>query len=289
MSTDVKIDAQTVKKLRDETDAPMMECKAALVEAGGDFDKAKQLLREKGQAAAAKRSGRTTSEGLALVVASGDGCKVAGVVVECETDFVARNDDFKALVKALAEGILSEANVSAGEFHELSGESVVGGKPLDQHAADAVAKIRENIRIPHAVAMAAGHGAKFAVYNHTNTGKLASFVEYTGDNADAAFQVAIQVVAFPPTFLKKDDVPQAVIDNELKIETQRAINDGKTAEVAEKVALGRINKEYYQSQVLLEQPYYVDAKKKVADYAKESGIGIVAFRLLGVGSGSGEE
>ncbi|MEX2244534.1 MAG: translation elongation factor Ts [Fimbriimonadaceae bacterium] len=285
MSTDVKIDAQTVKKLREETDAPMMECKAALVEAGGDFDKAKQLLREKGQAAAAKRSGRTTSEGLALVVATADSSKVAGVVVECETDFVARNDDFKALVKALAEGILSEANVSAGEFHELSGESVVGGKPLDQHAADAVAKIRENIRIPHAVAMAAGHGAKFAVYNHTNTGKLASFVEYTGDNADAAFHVAIQVVAFPPTFLKKEDVPQAVIDNELKIETQRAINDGKTADVAEKVALGRINKEYYQSQVLLEQPYYVDTKKKVADYTKESGIGIVAFRLLGVGSG----
>ena len=289
MSTDVKIDAQTVKKLREETDAPMMECKAALVEAGGDFDKAKQLLREKGQAAAAKRSGRTTSEGLALVVVNGDSTKVAGVVVECETDFVARNDDFKALVKALAEGILSEANVSAGEFHELSGESKVGGMSLDEHAAGAVAKIRENIRIPHAVAMAAGHGAKFAVYNHTNTGKLASFVEYTGDNADAAFQVAIQVVAFPPTFLKKDDVPQAVIDNELKIETQRAINDGKTADVAEKVALGRINKEYYQSQVLLEQPYYVDAKKKVADYAKESGISIVAFRLLGVGSGSGEE
>jgi elongation factor Ts len=289
MSTDVKIDAQTVKKLREETDAPMMECKAALVEAGGDFDKAKQLLREKGQAAAAKRSGRTTSEGLALVAVNGDSSKVAGVVVECETDFVARNDDFKALVKALAEGILSEANVSAGEFHELSGESVVGGKPLDQHAADAVAKIRENIRIPHAVAMAAGHGSKFAVYNHTNTGKLASFVEYTGDNADAAFQVAIQVVAFPPTFLKKEDVPQAVIDNELKIETQRAINDGKTADVAEKVALGRINKEYYQSQVLLEQPYYVDTKKKVADYTKESGISIVAFRLLGVGSGPGEE
>jgi len=289
MSTDVKIDAQSVKKLRDETGAPMMECKAALVEANGDYEKAKQLLREKGQAAAAKRSGRTTTEGLAYVVANSDNTKIAGVVVECETDFVARNDDFKALVKALAEGVLSDTNVPAGEFHELSGESVVGGKPLDQHATDAVAKIRENIRIAHAVAMSATHGAKLAVYNHTNTGKLASFVEYTGDNADAAFQVAIQVVAFPPTFLKKDDVPQAVIDNELKIETQRAINDGKPAEVAEKVALGRINKEYYQSQVLLEQPYYVDAKKKVADYAKESGISIVAFRLLGVGSGPGEE
>ena len=102
--------------------------------------------------------------------------------------------------------------------------------------------------------MAARHGAKFALYNHTNTGKLAAFVEYTGDNADAAFQVAIQVVAFPPTFLKKDDVPQAVIENEIKIETQRAINDGKPAEVAEKIAQGRVNKEYYQSQVLLEQP-----------------------------------
>ena len=289
MSTEVSIDAKLVKKLRDETDAPMMECKNALVEAGGDFEKAKQLLREKGQAAAAKRSGRSTSEGMALIVANADGTKVAGVVVECETDFVARNDDFKALVKSLAEGILSEADVPSGEFHELSGESKVGGKTLDEHATEAVAKIRENIRIPHAIAMSAGNGAKFAVYNHANTGKLAAFVEYTGDNAEAAFQVAIQVVAFPPTFLKKEDVPQAVIEHEIKTETQRAINDGKPADVAEKVAQGRVNKEYYQSQVLLEQPYYVDTKKKVSDYAKETGINVIAFRLLGVGIGGSAE
>ncbi len=289
MSTDVKIDAALVKKLRDETDAPMMECKKALVEAGGDFEKAKQILRESGQAAAAKRAGRSTSEGLALVVVNAEGTKAAGVVVECETDFVARNEDFKALVKSIAEGILSETSVPAGEVHELSGESKVGGKSLDEHATEAVAKIRENIRIPHAVAIAAKHDAKIAVYNHTNTGKLASYVEYTGDNADAAFKVAIQVVAFPPTFLTREDVPQAVIDHEIKTETQRAINDGKPADVAEKIAQGRVNKEYFQSQVLLEQPFYDDTKKKVSDYAKESKITVIAYRLLGVGTGAAEE
>ncbi len=289
MSTDVKIDAALVKKLRDETDAPMMECKKALVEAGGDFEKAKQLLRESGQAAAAKRAGRSTSEGLALVVVNAEGTKAAGVVVECETDFVARNEDFKALVKSIAEGILGETAVPAGEVHELSGESKVAGKTLDEHATEAVAKIRENIRIPHAVAIAAKHDAKIAVYNHTNTGKLASYVEYTGDSADAAFKVAIQVVAFPPMFLTREDVPQAVIDHEIKTETQRAINDGKPADVAEKIAQGRVNKEYFQSQVLLEQPFYDDTKKKVSDFAKESKISVLAYRLLGVGTGSAEE
>jgi elongation factor Ts len=289
VSTEVQIDAKLVKKLRDETDAPMMECKKALVEAGGDFEKAKQLLRESGQAAAAKRAGRSTSEGLALVVTNAESTKAAGVVVECETDFVARNEDFKSLVASIANGILNETNVPAGEVHELSGESMVGGKSLDEHATGAVAKIRENIRIPHAIAIAAKHDAKIAVYNHTNTGKLASFVEYTGDNADAAFKIAIQVVAFPPSFLNKDDVPQAVIDHEIKTETQRAINDGKPADVAEKIAQGRVNKEYFQSQVLLEQPYYEDGKKKVSDVAKEAGVSIVAFRLLAVGSGSSEE
>lgn len=289
MSTQVNIDAKLVKKLRDETDAPMMECKAALVEAGGDFDKAKQLLREKGQAAAAKRAGRSTSEGLALVVANADNTKVAGVVVECETDFVARNDDFKALVQSLAEGILAEGDASPGEIKALGPDAVVGGKTLAEHATEAVAKIRENIQIASAVVAKAGEGQKVAVYNHTNTGKVATFVIYSGDNAEAAAQVAVHTAWGKPTFLKKEEVPQDVIAKEIEIETQRAINDGKPAEMAAKIAQGRVNKEYFQKEVLLEQGFYTDQGTKTGDYAKQNGIELFGFANFAVGASGDAE
>lgn len=289
MSTEVQIDAKLVKKLRDETDAPMMECKAALVEAGGDFDKAKQILREKGQAAAAKRSGRSTSEGLALVIANADATKAAGVVVECETDFVARNEDFKALVAGIAQGILDEVAANPGEVKELGPDTQVGGKSLADHASEAVAKIRENIKIAKAVVAQAGAGQKIAVYNHTNTGKSATFVIYSGDNAEAAFQVAVHTAWGKPSFLKKDEVPQDVIAKEIEIETQRAINDGKPAEMAAKIAQGRVNKEYFQKEVLLEQGFYTDQGTKTGDYAKQHGIDVHGYASFAVGSGSDEE
>ena len=287
--TEVKIDAQSVKKLRQETDAPMMECKKALVEAEGDFERAKQILREKGQAQAAKRAGRTTSEGIAAVAASDDSTKVAAIVVECETDFVARNDDFKSMVSGLADGLLATVDASAGETVEADLSTVVNGKSLKEHAEEAIAKIRENIRIVSAVVVKAADGAKIAIYNHTNTGKAASYIEYTGDNAEAAFQVAIQTVAFPPSFLRKEDVPQEFIDKEIETETQRAINEGKPAEVAGKIAIGRVNKEFHQAHVLLEQPFYTDTKKKVAEYVKGAGIEIVGYRHFAVGADPSED
>jgi elongation factor Ts len=289
MSTDVQIDAKLVKKLRDETDAPMMECKKALVDAKGDFEKAKQLLRESGAAAAAKRAGRSTSEGIALVVANADATKAAGVVVECETDFVARNEDFKSLVNSIATSVLNEVDVEPGQVRTLDSGTMVGGKTLAEHASDAVAKIRENIRIAKAVIARAGAGQKIATYNHTNTGKAATYVVYSGDGADAAAQVAVHTAWGKPAFLKKEEVPQDLIAKELEIETQRAINEGKPAEIASKIAQGRVNKEYFQKEVLLEQPFYTDQGTKTGDYAKQHGIELHAFGSFAVGAGSGEE
>ena len=286
--TKLKIDAQSVKRLRQETGAPMMECKKALVEAEGDVDRAKQILREKGQAQAAKRADRATSEGIAAVVASDDSTKVAAIVVECETDFVARNDDFKSMVSSLVEGLLAGVDAGAGETVEADLSTVVNGKSLKDHAEEAVGKIRENIQIVSATVAKAADGGKLAIYNHTNTGKAASYVEYTGDDGESAFQVAIQVVAFPPSYLRREDVPQDMIDQEIKTETQRAINDGKPADVAGKIALGRVNKEFFQSRVLLEQPFYTDTKKKVSEYAKAAGIEIVGYRHFAVGAGPSE-
>lgn len=277
-----EISAADVKRLREETDAPMMECKAALVESGGDFDKAKSILREKGQAAAAKRAGRSTSEGIAKFVAGQDGKTAVGLIVECETDFVANNESFKELVSKLADGMLAAGD--AGENVMIDGQSVA------QHLESAVAVIRENIVLKKALFLKANEGM-IAVYNH-HDGKKSAAVEVTGSasNAkDAGYQVAIQTVAFSPTFLKKEDVPADIIESEIKIETERAINEGKSKEIAEKAAQGRVNKEFYQAQVLLEQPMYTDAKKSVSAYLAEEGrvgggpIGIVQYVRLQVG------
>lgn len=276
------INAADVKRLREETDAPMMECKAALVEADGDFEKAKQILREKGQAAAAKRAGRSTSEGIAKFVVAADGKTAVGLVVESETDFVAKNDSFKELVDKLANGMLAAG--AAGP------EVVVDGEAASAHIEKAVAVIRENIVLKKAVFLKATDGV-IAVYNH-HDGKKASAVEVTGSASnlkDAGYQVAIQTVAFSPSFLKKEDVPQDVIQKEIEIETERAINEGKTKEIAEKAAQGRVNKEFYQAQVLLEQPMYTDAKKSVSAYLAEEGkvgggpISVLQFVRLEVG------
>jgi elongation factor Ts len=278
----MNIDAATVKKLRDETDAPMMECKAALVQAEGDFEKAKQILRETGKAAAAKRAGRSTSEGIAKFVVAGDAKSAVGVVVECETDFVANNDSFKELVAKLANGMLAAGQAGP--------DVMVDGKSVADHIEAAVAVIRENIVLKKAMVLTATDGA-LAVYNHHDNKKAAA-VEVTGSasNAvDAGYQVAIQTVAFDPKFLQKDDVPSDVIENEIKIETERAINEGKPREIAEKAAQGRVNKEFYQTQVLMEQPMYTDAKKTVSAYLAEEGkvgggpIGVKQFVRLQVG------
>ncbi len=281
-------------RLRAETDAPMMDCKKALVESDGDFDAAKKLLREKGKAAAAKKAGRSTKEGIAFVVV--DGSKAAGIVVECETDFVAKNEDFIKLVQGLGNSVLSAASPAAGEVVELGQDDEIDGKTLKGHAEDAVATIRENIRIARAVCMQASAGASYSIYNHTNTNKAAAIIEMKGDagNLDeVGFQMALQVVAFPPQFLTRDEVPQDVIASEIETETNRAIKEGKPAEIAAKIAQGRVNKEYYQSQVLLEQPFWTDAKKKVKDFVKETATGgsaeVSGYTLLRVGDGPQED
>ena len=255
------ISAADVKKLRDKTDAPMMDCKAALEEAGGDMEKAEQILREKGKSAAQKKAGRATGEGIAKFVASDDGKSVAGVVVECETDFVARNDDFKTMVDKLARGFLA-----AGK---AGNDVVIDGKTAADMIVDAVNVIRENIQLRFAEVFTTG-GA-FGVYNH-HTGKTAAMVELHGDanNLKAVGeQLGIQVVGLSPSFLKKEDVPQDVIEKEIEIQTNRAIEEGKDAKMAENIARGRVNKEFFQQSVLLEQTFYADNKKNVTAYINE--------------------
>lgn len=274
--------AQDVKKLREETDAPMMECKSALDEADGDFERAKALLREKGKAAASKRADRTTSAGVVAVAHNHDHTKVGGVVLECETDFVARNEGFIEIAQELAE-IFLHNDPSGGPLTIKHGDKTVA-----DIVEGAVAKIRENIKITNAVQLTTTN--RFSTYVHHDRMK-AVIVEVIGPDAEiagnAGRQVAIQSVAFPPEFIEKSEVPQAKIDAELEVETQRAINEGKDEKIAKNIAMGRINKEYLKKVVLLEQPYYKEPEKSVAQYLSEEAKGVKIARLVRLAVGEG--
>lgn len=279
----MQINPQLVKQLREETDAPMMECKQALVEAEGDFDKAKQILREKGQVAAAKRAGRATNQGIAMSVVSPDAKTAASIVLECETDFVARNDQFVALAQKLANAFL---NAAPGE--DPKAVQTEDG-PVGELVEKAVAVIRENIQLKKAVRFESED--TLAVYNHHDRKKTA-VAELSGSAsnlAETGYQVAVQTVAFPPRFIRREEVPQDVIAQEIETEKQRAINDGKPPQVAENIAKGRVNKEFYQAQVLLEQPFYLSPDETLGQYleaqAKAGGgeIGVVSAHRFAVG------
>jgi elongation factor Ts len=285
------IAAADVKKLRDLTDAPIMECKQALVEAEGDQEKALEILRKKGQAAAQKRAGRSTSEGLARVAATDDGTRAVGLVVECETDFVSANADFKAMVDDLAAGILASVQAGAGEIVLVDAATEVNGKAISAHLEDAVAKIRENIQLRKAVVVGAPAPGAIGLYNH-HTGKSAALTLVSGDasnGSEIGGAVAAQSVAFSAEFLHRDEVPADVVEKEIELETQRAVAEGKPEETARKIAQGRVQKEFFQSRVLLEQPFWSEPKKKTGDYVAElaktggGSAAITAYVLLKVG------
>lgn len=263
--------AQDVKLLREKTDAPMMECKSALEEADGNFEKAENLLREKGKAAAAKRTDRSTAAGVVALAANADATVVGGVVLESETDFVARNEDFIALAQQLAEMYRDSASVDEAKVKEI--------------VEGAVAKIRENIKVTKAVHLKSA--TPIATYVHHDRTKGAAVLS-DGPGGEAVRKVAIQIVAFPPQVLKKEDLSQEKLAKEIEIETQRAINEGKDAKMAENIARGRVNKEFIKSAVLLEQPFYLDPSKSVAQYLAEEakGSSVTSFQYLAIGQGA---
>ena len=256
--------AADVKKLREETDAPMMECKSALDEAGGDMERAKAIWREKGKVAAGKRADRATAAGVVAIATSSDKKTVAAVIVECETDFVAINPDFVAFVNELAEGFLTNDPANDPNAVTLKGQTV--GSMIEQ----AVGRIRENIKITKALRKTTSDS--FATYVHHDRSK-GSIIELSGDAGETGHAVAVQAVAFPPEVVAKEQLSQEKIAAEIEQETQRAINDGKPAEMARNIATGRVNKEFIKQVVLLEQPFYKDPSKSVSQYLAETAKG----------------
>lgn len=260
--------AADVKKLRDETDAPMMECKAALEEADGDFTRAKEVLREKGKLAAGKRVGRATNAGVVAVATSADGSTISGIVLESETDFVAKNEGFLEIAQQIAEANLVEGNDAK----------------ISELAQEATAKFRENSKVSKAVRFAVTGSASSYIHFDKTKG---SIVLAEGSAPEALRKIAVHIVSLPPLVVSKDQLSQEKLNHELEVEKQRAINEGKPENIAENIAKGRVNKEFIKNVVLLEQPIYFDQSKSVAQYLAEEakGVKVTEFVYLAVGQG----
>lgn len=285
------ITAAQVKELRDMTDSPMMECKKALVEAEGDMDKAVDILRKNGLAAAAKKAGRATNEGAIGSYVSEDGKLAALVEVACETDFVGTNPKFTGFAAKLAEHI---ANTHPADVEALLA-SDMDGETVEAALTELIHVIGENMKINRFAFRTVDHGA-CSSYVHMG-GKIGVLVEFSFDKpetaqADAfktfAHDVAMQVAAVAPICARREDVPAETIEHEMSIYKAQAAESGKPEAIQEKIATGRLEK-FYKEVVLTEQAFIKDGDLTIAKYAekvsKELGdtIQVVAFDRLARG------
>ena len=258
------ITASEVNKLRKQTGSGMMDCKKALVEANGDFDAAVDILRKKGQKVAAKRGDRDAAEGLTIAKASADGSKGVVVMVNCETDFVAKNDDFNAFVETITAAALENNPASIDELNKLSYTG--NGMTIVEKITEQIGKIGEKIEISVYNTIEAG---KVVAYNHPGN-QIASLVGLSidGDFSEAGRDVAMQVAAMAPIALDQESVDQAIIDKEIEIGKDQAIAEGKPADLAEKISKGRLNK-FFKENTLVNQAFIKDNKKSVSQYLKD--------------------
>lgn len=274
-----QITAALVKELRVRTGAGMMDCKKALVAVEGDMEKAVDFLREKGLAAAAKKASRIAAEG---VVASyvADGSKIGAIVeINCETDFVAKTDNFKDLVNKIAAHIVvtKPADVDALLASKIDGQSVA-----DLITAS-IAKIGEKISLRRFALYEAAEGGLVAAYIHGG-GKIGVLVELKGGNAVVGKDIAMQVAAANPGYLNRNQVPAAILDHEKEVLSEQAKNEGKPAKIIEKMVNGRINK-FYKEVCLVDQPFVKDPDITIAKLLQANKAEVIAFSRFQMGEG----
>ncbi|MGY0232529.1 translation elongation factor Ts [Longispora urticae] len=264
--------AADVKKLRELTAAGMMDCKKALEEAEGDFDKAVEILRVKGAKDVGKRAGRTAANG--LVAQSGN----ALLELNCETDFVAKNGAFIELAQTLVEHVAATkpADVAAALASELNGKSVAD---LIQ---DESIKIGEKL-VLNRIAIFEG---QTTVYMHRKSADLPPavgvMVEFTGADADTARGIAMQIAAMRPSYVTREEVPAEVVESERRIAEQTSREEGKPEAALPKIIEGRVNG-FFKDVVLTEQASVTDSKKTVAQILKEAGVTVTRFARIEVG------
>ena len=275
------ITANQVKELRERTGAGMMDCKKVLTETNGDEEKAIELLRERGLSKAAKKSGRIAAEGLAAAYISDD--KKVGVVIEvnAETDFVAKNEEFKAFVADVAKQVATKNPANVEEL--LAQESMAeNGKTVQEVLTNKIATIGENMSIRRFERFETENGT-IATYIHGD-GKIAVLVEMENADETLAKDVCMQIAAARPEYLDRASVPADRVEKEMEILKAQAMNEGNPAEIAEKMVQGRIGK-FYGEICLVEQPFVKNPDEKVGKMVEGKGAKIVRFARLEKGEG----
>ena len=278
-----EITAGQVKVLRDKTGAGMMDCKKVLVEAGGDLERATDLLRERDLLKARKKTGRATSEGRIEASVSDDGRRAALIEVNCETDFVARTDHFEALCKDLAALARDNEVADVDALLKLS----TGAGSAQARVTEAVGKLGENIQVRRVQRVGIGEKGCIRSYLHGG-GKIGALVAVEAEDpssneiATLAHNLCMHVAASAPSGISRDDLPRDEVDRERSVLRAQAEGEGKPANVVEKMVEGRLNK-YFKEVVLLEQPLVMDPDQSVKKAVASVGAQVVEFRRFQLG------
>ncbi|MBU3659675.1 MAG: elongation factor Ts [Flavobacteriales bacterium] len=269
------ITASDVNKLRQQTGAGMMDCKNALVEANGDFEVAVDVLRKKGQKIAAKRGDNEAKEGLVLAQTSADGTTGVILTLNCETDFVAKNEGYVNFVQSIVDIALAKLPATAEELKALPYNDKL---TVDEKITEQVGVIGEKLDLS---SYAVINAAKVVAYNHPGN-QLATLVGLNSGSdvvAEAGRQVAMQIAAMNPIAIDKNGVDARTIEREIEVGKELAIQEGKPAEMAEKIAMGRLNK-FFQENTLLSQAFVRDNKVTIEQFLEstEKGLTVTDFK-----------
>jgi elongation factor Ts len=274
------ISAQDVNKLRQMTGAGMMDCKKALSEADGDFEKAIEILRKKGQKVSASRSDREAKEGSVFIKVSDDKKEAVLIALNCETDFVAKNEEFQSLGKLIAETAFKS---KAASKEELLSQSA-GGLTINDKIVELVGKIGEKIEVSEYIHM---KGETVVPYIHAGS-KLGVLVSLKGVNGkdvtDAGKDVGMQIAAMNPVAVDEKSVDKTVIEKELEIAKAQILAEGKPENMVEKIAAGKLQK-FYKESTLLHQAFVKDSSKTVAQYLDSvtKGLTVAEFKRVTIG------
>ena len=274
------ITAQEVNKLRQMTGAGMMDCKKALTESEGDFDKAIELLRKKGQKISASRADRKTSEGVVFTKTNAEGKEGIILAFTCETDFVAKNEEFIALGNAITDLAFASKPTNIDELKAMS----LDGLTVSERVVEMTGKIGEKLDITTMEIVA---GEAVIPYTHSN-GKLGVLVLLENvkdtDVTEAGKDVAMQIAAMNPVAVDKDGVDPSIVEKEIEIGKEQARQEGKPENIIEKIALGKLNK-YFSENTLLSQKFVKDNSVSISQYLNQvsSGLTVSDFKRVSIG------
>jgi elongation factor Ts len=260
------ISAKLVKELRDQTGAPMMDCKRALLDTNGDLEAAKRLLRERGMASAEKRAGRATTEGKVGYRVAEDHKRGTIVAVGCETEPVSNNDEFLAYAKKVLEAV------------EAEGPDAV--EQLDEERKQLSGRLGENIVVAGAARFEAVDGALIEGYAHPPANKLGVLVQVRGASTDLARKLAMHIAASAPQWVEREDVPEDVVTSEREIFANSDEVQSKPEQAREKIVEGMLNKRFFAERVLTDQPWIHDTGRTVGQALSEEGAEVLEFERL---------